>query len=186
MHVPVGLAEHSHQQVLRGEADLGAIPPPATAGLGRRYGVNKGRFHVRPTSCVGYWALNNRHPLFRNNARLRRAVNFAVDRKARVALGGAYTAIPHDQILPTNFPGFRDANIYPDRPNLALARKLARGATRGGRAPYWYVSTWPTEQAGMELFRCRCVGSASRSSRSRSAATTCSPRPESAAHVTPS
>jgi ABC-type transport system substrate-binding protein/DNA-binding SARP family transcriptional activator/DNA-binding beta-propeller fold protein YncE len=64
-----------------------------------------------------------------SSARLRRAVNYALDRRA-LARQGLYTnlpASPTDQYLPPTMPGFRDAPIYPFEPDLAKARELAGG-----------------------------------------------------------
>ena len=138
MRVQVNL-EASYREVLANQADytLG-LPPTAAAELGRRFGTTKGQFRVTPSACVSYIAMNNDSPLFSNNAKLRRAVNFAINRSAMVDLAGAYAGKPHDQILPPGFPGFRNANIYPARPNLTQAKSLARGATRSGKGVYYY------------------------------------------------
>lgn len=70
--------------------------------------------------------LNSRRPLFAT-ARMRRAVNFAVDRRALAKTAGpGYWGLPTDQYLPTGMPGFRDADIYPlGGPNVDRARALA-------------------------------------------------------------
>ena len=56
-------------------------------------------------------------------------------------------------------PGFRNANLYPSRPNLARARTLARGATRNGSGVFFYSLTPPGPQR-MELMRAnlRAIG----------------------------
>jgi ABC-type transport system substrate-binding protein len=71
--------------------------------------------------------LNASRPLFAN-ARLRKAVNYAIDRQALARLGFETTpspAVPTDQFLIPGARGFRDADIYPFRPNVAKARQLA-------------------------------------------------------------
>jgi ABC-type transport system substrate-binding protein len=86
--------------------------------------------------------LNTSRPLFRGNAALRRAINYAVDRIGFPGAGdpGARTT---DQFLPPSLPGFRDVKIYPLRaPNLQKARALARGHLRSGRATL-YVADLP-------------------------------------------
>jgi ABC-type transport system substrate-binding protein len=82
------------------------------------------------------FVLNTSRPLFRNNPKLRQAVNFAVDRAALAREhGGNLVVTPTDQYLMPNKLGFRDERIYPLRgPDLEKARKLARGRTRNGRA----------------------------------------------------
>jgi peptide/nickel transport system substrate-binding protein/oligopeptide transport system substrate-binding protein len=119
-----------------GRIDWGITPPPLYFAAGRRlvekYGL-KGQFQVRPGFTFRGFALNMDRPLFRGNPQLRQAVNYAIDRKAFAApgLGTRLT----DQLLPPSLPGYRNAKIYPlDEPNLAKAKKLARGHLRGGKA----------------------------------------------------
>ena len=70
--------------------------------------------------------LNTSRPLFAS-ARMRRAVNYAVDRQALAANGGSFYAhaTVAQMYLPPGVPGFRDEHIYPLRPDLPTARRLA-------------------------------------------------------------
>ena len=98
------------------------------------------------------FALNTSRPLFRDNVPLRQAVNFAIDRAAleRVLSRGEIT----DQYLPSAFPGFRDAKIYPLRgPDLRRARALARGHTRGGKAVLYTLDVGPAVVASQIVKR---------------------------------
>jgi peptide/nickel transport system substrate-binding protein len=143
------LAADSEEEVLdrieRGESDWGKVPPPAyfdpARKLAQKFGVNRSRFFVAPGLTFRAYALNTSRPLFRNNPRLRQAVNYVIDRAAlRRATGGPLVSRLTDQYLPHTMPGFTDARIYPlDRPNLQKARALARGHTRGGKAVLY---TW--------------------------------------------
>jgi peptide/nickel transport system substrate-binding protein len=140
----VDLTADSPQEVLdeveRSAADWGFVPRPLLSDPGQKlvakYGLNRSRFFVKPGLLFRGYALNTSRPLFRDNARLRRAVNFAIDRSAlRRAAGGPLASRLTDQYLPPTLPGFSDADIYPlQRPNLRRARALARGRTRGGKA----------------------------------------------------
>ena len=89
-------------------------------GLQRGYGPHspaarsgRQRYFVNRNLASVYLLLNARRSLFAS-ARMRRAVNFAVDRPAlaRNALAG-FSSVPTDQYLPPGTPGFRDADIYP-------------------------------------------------------------------------
>jgi peptide/nickel transport system substrate-binding protein len=127
--------------VERGEADWFSNPPgvfaPLRAELIRKYGVNRpnGQYFVQPGPNIWYLALNNEQPLFRNNVRLRQAVNFAVNRSAVVRSFGNRFGNPTDQMVSPAMPGFRDARLYPlGRPDLDRAKALARGNTRSGKA----------------------------------------------------
>jgi peptide/nickel transport system substrate-binding protein len=124
-------------EVERGDVDWGftlrELHFDPARGLAKKYGVNKSRFFVQPGLSFNGYALNTSRPLFRNNARLRQAVNFAIDRSALEG-GGGHGQLT-DQYLPATMPGFKDADIYPLRhPDLRRARALARGQTRSGKA----------------------------------------------------
>jgi peptide/nickel transport system substrate-binding protein len=146
-------------RVERGDADWTLAVAPDYFEPGRRlaekYGVNKSRFFVKPGFTIRQIVFNVSRPLFRNNPRLRRAINFALDRRA---LSEAVTLSPlaetqTDQFLPPSFPGYRNANIYPlAHSDVRRARALARGATRGGKATF-YVPDFPPPVALAQLVK---------------------------------
>jgi ABC-type transport system substrate-binding protein len=126
-------------RIASGNLDWGPIPANLAqrgAELAQRYGVNRSQFFVKPGHFVRMFVLNTSRPLFRNNVKLRRALNLAVDRAALARELGPYGATPTDQYL-----RYRNARIYPlEGPDLRTARKLAEGRTRGGKAVL-YTST---------------------------------------------
>jgi ABC-type transport system substrate-binding protein len=118
----------------------------------------RGRFRVRPTNCISYIAMNSGGTgagaaLFRNNPSLRRAVNYVIDREAMVEVSDDYTMLPHDQYLPRGFPGFRDIDAYPFRPDYAKARELAEGHVPSGGPWIYYYSLHSPGPERMELVR---------------------------------
>ena len=125
------------------------------ARLAATYGVNRSRFFVEPGGLTFGFVLNTARPLFRDNPKLRQAVNFAVDRAAiRRTNGTGLQSVLTDQYLPPGFPGFRDADIYPlEQPDLARARALARGNTRSGKAVLFTVASPPRLAAAQSLKR---------------------------------
>src|SRR5215217_3209329 len=131
-------------RVERGDSDYaaGGVPAPAYGDLAQKYGVNKSQFYVRPRLNTFYFALNNDRPIFKGNLRLRKAINFAIDRKAILAQNGYLAGKRTDQVLPPGMAGFRDADLYPLKaPNLKAARKWAQGSTRGGKLVYYAFNT---------------------------------------------
>jgi ABC-type transport system substrate-binding protein len=58
------------------------------------------------------------------DVRLRRAVNYAIDRRALAAAAGD---LPSAAYLPPGLPGASSASVYPLRPNPVRARALAHG-----------------------------------------------------------
>lgn len=131
-------------QIEAGKADYAGdgVPPAANAGLAARYGqgsaaARKGRqrYFVDPVLGIRFLALNTSRSLFAN-ARLRRAVNYAIDRpallgqEARYFAGGSYAAgSVNDEYLPPGLPGYPSAHVYPlHGPDFKKAKTLASGA----------------------------------------------------------
>ena len=108
----------------------------AAAKAGRR------QFFANRTLGVIYLALNPERPLFKD-VRLRKAVNYAIDRRALARLGTPLSRNPDrptDQYLPPGMPGFTDVRVYPFTPSLARAknwpeRRIARPCSMRVRAP---------------------------------------------------
>jgi peptide/nickel transport system substrate-binding protein len=157
----VDLRAASPQEVLRrvdrGEADWGhtlsGIYFDPSLGLVDRYGINRSRLFLRPGLTLRMLAFNSSRPLFRDNPRLRKAVNFALNRRALVSTGGVLVSRPSDQYLPPILPGFRDADVYPlERSDLQQARALASGQLRGGKAVL-YINSSPLPMALGQLVR---------------------------------
>ena len=127
--------------VEQGTYDYAWIAPPVMSPhvtrLVARYGVNRQRFFATPGRGISMLVLNASRPLFRNNPNLRRAVNFAIDRKALVREAGPRFSVPGDQYLQPHQLAYRDARIYPFTPNLSKARELARGNRRGGKLVFY-------------------------------------------------
>jgi oligopeptide transport system substrate-binding protein len=146
-------AEGIIDDIASGKLDWGdsVIAPRARAGeLSRRY---RKRFFVRPQLFLRMFVLNTSRPLFRNNPRLRQAVNFAVDRRALTRELGPYAGIATDQYLAPSQPGYTDERIYPLKgPDLRKARALARGSTRARKAVL-YTTTSPVDVAQAQVLQ---------------------------------
>jgi len=121
--------------------------------LKRRYGINKSQFFVGPESNLAMFVLNTSRPLFRNNAKLRQAVNLAVNRKALTRELGPLAGTPTDQYLSPSQPGYREERIYPLKsPDLRRARALAKGNRRGGKAVL-YTRSHPVDVAQAQVLQ---------------------------------
>ena len=108
--------------------------------LATRYGPSskaardgRQQYFVNPWLALAFLDLNARRPLF-SDVRWRRAVNFAVDRRALANAGnfvtGPFPAVPTDQYLPPTLPAARDTSLYPPSGDLRAARRLAPAGRR--------------------------------------------------------
>ncbi len=136
--------EVAYQNTLSGATDYpsGGIPTTEWKGLVDKYGLNKkdGRVQIRSLMDIRYLALNHARPLFQNNPGLAKAVNWAVDRQAFSAQGGYLYGKRTGQIFPPGMPGYKPQGIYPLKVTsntLKVAKKLAEGNLRGGKAMLW-------------------------------------------------
>lgn len=144
-----GTPQDMIRRIDRDEADWGhsiaAVFMDPSLGLVSKYGVNKSELWVKPGLTLRMLAFNSSRPLFRNNPRLRRAINFALDRKALLATGGgAVGGRATDQYLPYGIPGFSDSDIYPlEGADLPRAKSLAEGSLRNGKAVMYTTDVLP-------------------------------------------
>jgi peptide/nickel transport system substrate-binding protein len=90
--------------------------------------------------ATNFMVLNTRLPPF-DDLRVRRALNYAVDRQAWVAFaGGPRAAQPTCQVLPPSFPGFRRYCPF-KAPDLKKARELvAASGTKGTKIVVYTMS----------------------------------------------
>jgi len=147
--------QDGYQQVVAGSLDVGPLPDPEVQGVAHRYGVNKTRFWVEPLNCLGYLAMNANRPQFSSVA-LRRALNWAVDRRAAVGLLPPYSSSPWTHLLPPGYPGSATAarhRPYAGAPNLIKARRLAAGHIRPGAVTVGYRSSSSTGLGQAQLVR---------------------------------
>jgi YVTN family beta-propeller protein len=123
--------------------------------LAARYGpgstaarAGRQQYFVDPAPQLDYFVLNTHRPLFAST-QMRRAANYAIDRRALAQLGDPFAPLPErpaDHYLPRGVAGFRDAHVYPLGPDVAKARQLAQG--KGRTAVLYTCNVFPCpEQA---------------------------------------
>jgi ABC-type oligopeptide transport system substrate-binding subunit len=126
------------RRVEAGEVDVQVQPPISQADrLVAKYGVNQKQLFSFAGPTVFYVVMNTSQPLFKDNPKLRRAVNFAIDRTKLAEVVGPlpYAGAVTDDYLPKVMPGYVDAHLYPlDHPDVKKAQELAAGHTRSGKA----------------------------------------------------
>jgi YVTN family beta-propeller protein len=128
-----------------GTADIAVFDGPTrdVARLRARYGA---RLHINSARGTAYLFLNVRTPPF-DDVRVRRALNYAVDRRRLAELVGSQTHKPTCQMLPPELRGYTPScpftvNRNPagtwTGPDLARARRLvAASGTRGMKVEFW-------------------------------------------------
>jgi ABC-type transport system substrate-binding protein len=127
--VEAGRADYAESHSQETQARLLARHGPGS----RAAATGRQQYFAAPVPAIDALVFNSRRSLFARAA-MRRAVNYAIDRRAlgREPFGGR-GGRPTDQHIPPGYPGFRDATIYPlGGPDLATARRLAGGARRHG------------------------------------------------------
>jgi YVTN family beta-propeller protein len=140
--------------IQRGKADFTTLDDNSfstkalASQLAARYGPGSAaaarggqRYFATPVLDVDFFILNPHRPLFAD-ARMRRAVNYAIDRRTLASLGNGAggSDLPADHYLPPGFAGAKNTHVYPLRPNVARARALARGH---GRTAVLYICNYP-------------------------------------------
>jgi peptide/nickel transport system substrate-binding protein len=135
------------QQVLNNELDEGPLPLSEVADVARRFGVNKTRFWAKPENCIGWLVFNNKHRLFKDNLPMRKAVNWALDRKSYTGAAGPHAASPWTHLLPPGSPGSigtRKLQPFSPGPDLPRAKRLAKGHFKDGKVTIAYWSNGGT------------------------------------------
>jgi DNA-binding SARP family transcriptional activator/ABC-type oligopeptide transport system substrate-binding subunit len=86
------------------------------------------RYRLTPDSTGSnhYFAFNTRRPLFRSIA-MRRAVQYALDRRVLAAASPDGTPTPSSDLVSPRVPGFSDVPRYPLGGDLRIAQRLVAG-----------------------------------------------------------
>jgi YVTN family beta-propeller protein len=148
-------AERAFAEIEAGSADdtdLALYPSTTSAALASRLAARYGpgsaaagrgsqQYFVNPGIQLDFFFLNTHRTLFRD-ARVRQAVNYAIDRRALARLGDFFQPVPArptGHYLPPGMAGFRNAHVYPLTPDVDKARELVRQAHAGGRTAVLYT-----------------------------------------------
>lgn len=125
-------------QVENDQADWMFDTPPLDR-LGELGAAYAGRVHTNPALALWFMAMNIHEPPF-DDARVRRAVNLAIDRAATVKLfGGPRLAVPSCQILPPGLAGY--APYCPFAFDPAAARRLVAESGAAGQVVTLVIDT---------------------------------------------
>jgi peptide/nickel transport system substrate-binding protein len=129
----------------RADALIDNIPSSLLPGIRKR---RPSQLHGYVIPTTDFFHFNTTRVPF-DDVRVRRALNFAIDRRKIVRLyGGSTLATPTCQVLPPGIPGFR--RNCPYARDLARARRLVDASgTRGRRITVWGWTDDPTISVGV-------------------------------------
>ena len=131
------------------------IPQTAYRRLADTYGVNRpgGRFFVSQRLDVWYFAFNHDRPAFKGPGQipLKKAINYALDRRALGETFGYLGGTPDDQLLTPTLG--RDEAIYPLASDIARAQRwLARSARKPAKLVLYAFTDRPGNIAAAQVF----------------------------------
>ena len=138
-------------QTLANQLDEGPLPAAEVQGVAKKYGVNKTRFWTKPINCTGYLPFNTSRSLFGGNVNLRKAINYAINRKDYVSQAGPYAGQPWTHIFNPGVPGWKNVTIY--KQNLKTAKKLAKGHFKSGNINVGFRSSGTINPAQAQIVR---------------------------------
>ena len=138
------------QDALAGKIDYMADPPAPDQLRMVRDRLGGTRYREFGTASTYFFFLNERVAPF-DDVRVRRAVNYAIDRRAIPRLFGALLT-PSCNFLPPEIKGYEklDPCPYGDAPDLAKARALVRQAGATGEEVSVYSPNEPESSAAVE------------------------------------
>jgi peptide/nickel transport system substrate-binding protein len=130
----VGTDAAALQAVISGKDDWMSYHPIPSDSLGSVREKYADRLKVFTPANTYYFFMNTHVPPF-DDVRVRRAVNYAIDRAALVRLAGGL-ARPTENILPPTYPRYPQRALY--RHDLAKAKRLVTASgDRGMRVTVW-------------------------------------------------
>jgi ABC-type oligopeptide transport system substrate-binding subunit len=150
--------DQSVLEIKQGKSDYVAdgVAPGQIAQLIAQYGPesnvaknDKQQYFINPLLGFSYVAINTSRPNF-DNAKVRQAISYAIDRPTLIKQGGPRTGTPADQYLPPRMPGYKDVQIYPlDGPDVATAKRLMQES--GVKTPITAILYTATSSPGPEV-----------------------------------
>jgi peptide/nickel transport system substrate-binding protein len=128
------------EQLIAGAADYAAVPI-APASLEQAMRKNRLQLRAYTEASTNYFFMNTTRRPF-SDVRVRRAVNYALDRSQLVRIFGG-DAVATENILPPVYPSYRRHDLYPY--NLAKAKALVRQVRAKGAHVTVFAPTQPVQ-----------------------------------------
>jgi peptide/nickel transport system substrate-binding protein len=126
-------------QAEKSQVDLAGVASQDVASVKAKYGVNTGRFHVGPTTCITWNALNN-HAFngTTNGLAVRKALNYFLSRNQINSFAGPLSGNASDQVLVPAIPGYKKFTVYPASGSSVAFAKSVGGNMNGKHLNIYY------------------------------------------------
>jgi peptide/nickel transport system substrate-binding protein len=128
----------------KGQVDLAGVASQDVNAVQSKYGHNNGGpFHVGPTTCITWNALNNEYHGGVGTAKfdVRKALNYALSRNAINSFAGQYAGTPSEQVLVPAIPGYKKITYYGGAGNLTKAKQVGGSDLKNAPLVIYYRST---------------------------------------------
>ncbi len=136
-------------QAEKNQVDIAGVASQDVVAVKNKYGVNRpnGQFHVGPTTCIQWNALNNQPDTNTSTAlpKVRQALNYALSRVIQNNFSGPLSGTESEQVLVPAVPGYKKIRHYGGAGNLTAARKVGGSALNGARLNIYYRASSPSQ-----------------------------------------
>ena len=105
--------------------------------------------HYHEESRTSYIWMNTRVAPF-DNVKVRQAVNWAINRRAMVKIGGG-AGTPSSQILPPSIAGHTGVDVYPEQDMKKAKQLIAESGITPGEVTIWCFTTPPSPDSAQYL-----------------------------------
>jgi peptide/nickel transport system substrate-binding protein len=149
-------------QAEKGQVDLAGVASQDVVAVKNKYGVNKanGQFHVGPTTCILWNALNNvSADNATDTAANRKALNYAISRNVENNFSGPLAGSSSEQVLVPAIPGYHQITYYGGTGNLTAANNVPGQTLAGKDFNIYYRSSSPSQTNMAEYIQAQVNGS---------------------------
>jgi len=128
-------------QAEKNQVDIAGVASQDVVSVKNKYGVNRrhGQFHVGPTTCILWNAMNNASANGTTSQfKIRKALNFAMSRTAENNFNGPLAGDASEQVLVPAIPGYKKITYYGGKGNLSAAQSTGGSALNGAPLVIYY------------------------------------------------
>src|SRR5579862_3535783 len=128
-------------QAEKNQVDIAGVASQDVVAVKNKYGVNanNGQFHVGPTTCILWNAMNNASANGTTSQfKIRKALNYAMSRTAENNFNGPLAGDASEQVLVPAIPGYKKITYYGGKGNLSAAQSTGGSALNGAPLVIYY------------------------------------------------